>query len=55
MDFTLVCADKRDIKAIFRLNKEIVREYGNVSANNFRKVMKIVSSGIKKHISEYKK
>ncbi len=55
MKYALSPVSRRDIKAIFGLNKELIDRYENVTEINYAKVMKIIRNGIKERIGEYKK
>ena len=55
MNYELLPAARRDIKAIFRLNKELIDRYEDVARINYSKVMKLVQSGVKERIGEYER
>lgn len=52
---TLLPAARRNIKEIFRLNKELIDKYENLAAINYRRVLKIVKRGISSRIGEYRR
>lgn len=55
MNYTLSPAAQSDVKAIFRLNKELIDKYEDVGKINYAKVIKQVCKDIKEHIDEYRR
>lgn len=55
MNCTLSPAAQSDVKAIFRLNKELIDKYEDVGKINYAKVIKQVRKDIKEHIGEYRR
>lgn len=55
MNYTLSPAAQSDVKAIFRLNKELIDKYEDVGKINYAKVMKLVHKGITERIAEYRR
>lgn len=46
-------ANEKDIKCIFKLNKELIDKYENIHIINYERVMAWVYQKIKRNISEY--
>lgn len=55
MNFTILPAAQSDVKAIFRLNKELIDKYENIVKIDYTKVMKLVHKGITERIAEYRR